>query len=1161
MKSKILSNKFLILVLTIFMASILCLVSFFSFNFIVMANSISETPSSFNQEEFTELQNGLSNLYEKFGNVQSGEEIVISKDSVKVENGEEYVSSSLITSQNEVSAFSLYEEEENYVSLTSLEENYTVTEDEDSYTLTTADFTNRIIVSYDGELEAYNTEYYAEGLGYHIFQYETKEDTIDAYNYYSNLPYVDSVSYDYVIAADETTGEIAVEAFSTYHSWGADYTGIEDYMAYLNYLYTDDELETVYVAVLDSGVNTDHVLLKDKVDFTLSADCTSGSVVKGKSAVEDDNGHGSHTAGIIADQTKDNVKILSLKVLNSDGKGSSANILVAINYIFSLKTDNDLNIRVMNMSLGIEDENGNEIHNTSLENIVISAYNNYNIMSVVSAGNLHNDTISNCPANVDEAIVVSALARSMSIASYSNYGDTVDFCAPGSSIESAYINNRLLSDANYYKEESGTSMAAPHVTACIALLLSSPTYSQYTNAELIAELKSNAVDLGTSGWDRTYGYGCINISNFGMETRGEVEFSVTELNHTEAFEVTLSYDIDRDYTIYYTLDETTPGVNSSVYTEPITISSTTKINAVAYVNAEENDETVLKSEISTITYYFNNIDLDSNFVVEGNGLSGTLVSYTGELTTLNIQSVIDNVRITAIGENAFTNTNVQNVILPNTCTEIENHAFFNAVNLESITANAVQYIGNYSFAYCSNLTELFLPYARVIGQGAFDCLNLDKLTLGGIVSSFGEMQDFSVQTLECYTGTLLDSVYSQYAVNIVSINLDIYFPSGATRLISKVGQDIDFDVVVCGKFIYRNIYELTDSSGIEYSSYVIVPSETEIQDNYVTTVPFTISNLPVGTYTFSIYSIDYFNNITDEISITIVILESTATEYYLVTDSDNYTVYIDGQLAEDGFILYQGISDYEVTVESNLGYQIASIEVNGEVQEGTSFTLPTVNSNVNLSCTLSEIPNFSLHFVHSENVKVYIDDQLIENETTIDRNQDVMITVLPSEGYKIDQVLVNGQKFVLDANNSFTLTNVLQDFSIEITESIITYNIYLTYGYGGVSTSSVDQINYGESRSYEILVEEGYEIESVLVDGVQVEINENILSLENITADTYVVVSFTPIGAGLSEVQLTILILFLIILGIALIWATIEIVLKIRKNKKYNYKKNYSKHF
>ena len=112
-----------------------------------------------------------------------------------------------------------------------------------------------------------------------------------------------------------------------------------------------------------------------------------------------------------------------------------------------------------------------------------------------------------------------------------------------------------------------------------------------------------------------------------------------------------------------------------------------------------------------------------------------------------------------------------------------------------------------------------------------------------------------------------------------------------------------------------------------------------------------------------------------------------------------------------------------------------------------------------------------------------------------------------------------------------------------------------------MSPRSVDQINYGESRSYEILVEEGYEIESVLVNGVQVEINENILSLENITADTYVVVSFTPIGAGLSEVQHTILILFLIILGIALIWATIEIVLKIRKNKKYNCKKNYSKHF
>ena len=59
-----------------------------------------------------------------------------------------------------------------------------------------------------------------------------------------------------------------------------------------------------------------HNLLKDRIDFEHSKDFTgTGSSENGKYAFEDDNGHGTHTAGIIADQTKDNVKIISLKVL------------------------------------------------------------------------------------------------------------------------------------------------------------------------------------------------------------------------------------------------------------------------------------------------------------------------------------------------------------------------------------------------------------------------------------------------------------------------------------------------------------------------------------------------------------------------------------------------------------------------------------------------------------------------------------------------------------------------------------------------------------------------------------------------------------------------------------------------------------------------------
>ncbi|HEX3080544.1 MAG TPA: S8 family serine peptidase [Puia sp.] len=224
--------------------------------------------------------------------------------------------------------------------------------------------------------------------------------------------------------------------------WGAKRTGIADGSG-------------KRVWIIDTGVDTDHPDLD--VDTVLSK-----CFITGQTSVEDNNGHGTHVAGIIGALNNSigvvgvafGTKIIALKALNNDGEGSTSQLIRALNYV----GQNAKAGEVVNMSLGTD-----TISN-ALDNAVLTLAEK-GILFAIAAGNSSQKASLSSPGRVNHPNVftVSAIDSAGKFASFSDYGnDVVDYAAPGVRIISTYSNGR-------YAQLSGTSMAAPHVAGILVV--------------------------------------------------------------------------------------------------------------------------------------------------------------------------------------------------------------------------------------------------------------------------------------------------------------------------------------------------------------------------------------------------------------------------------------------------------------------------------------------------------------------------------------------------------------------------------------------------------------------------------------------------------------------------------------------------------------------
>ncbi len=254
--------------------------------------------------------------------------------------------------------------------------------------------------------------------------------------------------------------------------------------------------DEVVVAVLDSGVDYTHKDLVNNMwqrpanvpryyDDELGAfddlrgyDGTNGRggtyPEKGQGVLMsdpmDENGHGTHCAGIIGAEGNNGfgiaginwkVKIMPLKFLGRGGSGTTEDAIEAINYVIDRKKAG-VNIRIISGSFGSNQRS------QAFED-VIKAAGDAGILFVAAAGNdgTNNDNLPHYPSNYDlpNVVSVAALDRNDNITSFSNFGsNSVDVAAPGKDILSTWLNGG-------FKSISGTSMATPYVSGVAALIV------------------------------------------------------------------------------------------------------------------------------------------------------------------------------------------------------------------------------------------------------------------------------------------------------------------------------------------------------------------------------------------------------------------------------------------------------------------------------------------------------------------------------------------------------------------------------------------------------------------------------------------------------------------------------------------------------------------
>ncbi|RNC63068.1 MAG: Subtilisin DY [Candidatus Dichloromethanomonas elyunquensis] len=269
----------------------------------------------------------------------------------------------------------------------------------------------------------------------------------------------------------------------------------------------------VIVATIDTGIDLKHPDFISQNESNIVSGYNAITKSELPCAVQDDNGHGTSVAGVIAALRNDrgivgiayHAKIMPIKVMDQNGEGQDE--VIADGIVWAV----DHGAKIINMS--IEDAKKAKV----LEEAIQYASDKDCIL-IAAAGNksgyitqsIENDTgtqkgVVTYPASNPNVIAVSSIDATDKISGFSLYGSEVLLSAPGDKIYTDYLSEK----GSEYISKSGTSFAAPMVAGAAALLWSN--FPQLSASDIRQALVESAYDLGGEGRDDQYGFGRIDV--------------------------------------------------------------------------------------------------------------------------------------------------------------------------------------------------------------------------------------------------------------------------------------------------------------------------------------------------------------------------------------------------------------------------------------------------------------------------------------------------------------------------------------------------------------------------------------------------------------------------------------------------------------------------